>query len=274
MEAGGYSGNALKWTWASAATSPTGFTTIRNNLSAPTDEFLIEYYMKFDTGWQGSGQAYHPHLIHLLEAGSTAYQSLNTNDSSLYFEAQSDTSSPYNNHVTIEYQDTLRVNTDHGTPPQDLTNTTETRSATQCNTPYTSSGATNYDCYSDGGYYHSSNEWKATATITENTWVKIQTYIKKNTFTAGVGNFDGIIKSWVDGTLVIDKTEVLFAANAYSDTEWRQIVLAPYIGDGAPISESMWIDELGVWSVAHGSSLGGNSHFNNIGSGGSTINFN
>jgi len=248
-EAGGYSGNALKWTWASSATQPTGFSAIRNNLSAETDEFLIEYYVKYDTGWQGSGQAYHPHLIHVLSSDDTAYQGFAGSNSNLYFEALADTSSPYTNYPQIAHQDMMRVNDTEGTPPQDLTSVTEARSANQCNTPYAETGATSGSCYSSGGWY-SANTWKSSSvSIPANTWTKITSYIKLNTFTSGTANFDGIMRLWVDEDLAIESESVLYAAGEYEGATWDKIALAPYIGDGAPVSESMWIDELGVWAV-------------------------
>lgn len=249
-ESGGYSGNALKWEWASSVTTPTGFSTIRNNLTQATDEFLIEYYVKLDTGWQGSGQTYHPHFLGIMSEDDTDYQQPASSNSHLYFELLSDTSSPYTTYTNTLHQDTQRTNDSNGTPPVDLTSVTETRSANQCNTPYAESGATGGDCYNDGTDYSSWNRWKGDVSVPVNEWVKITSYIKSNTVTGGVANFDGILKTWVNDSLAVSSETVQFVTGAYDGKKWDKIILFPYIGDGSPISQSMWIDELEVWSIA------------------------
>lgn len=247
---GGYSGNALEWTWTSSATKPTGFSTIRRKFTA-SNEFLIEYYVKYETGWRGSGQNYHPHLVQIASSEDTDYQGTGDSNSMLYFESVANTSSPYTNYYQVAHQDMQRVNQSEGTPPVDLRETTETRSANHCNTPYSASGATGGDCYADGADYYSANRWRAQAiTIPANEWVLVQVYIKGNTFSGGEGNFDGILRAWVGGDLAVESEQVLFAAGVYESVmAWDKLILAPYIGDGSPIEQSMWIDELTISTV-------------------------
>lgn len=253
---GGYSGNALKWEWANSATQPTGFTTIRNNLSQATDEFLVEYYVKYDTGWQGSGQTYHPHLMHILSSDDTAYQGFAASNSNLYFESIANTASPYTNYPVFAHQDLVRA----VSAENDLTGVTETRSANNCDTPYALTGATSGTCYDSGGWY-SANTWNPkTVAIPDNAWTKITAHIKMNTFSNGVGNFDGIIKLWVNDSLAIESNNVLYAAGAYEGSTWDKIALAPWIGDGSPIPQSMWLDELNVWAIDPGDG-GGQTSF-------------
>jgi hypothetical protein len=247
----GYSGSALRWEGASAATKPTGFSTIRNNLSQAVDEFLIEYYVKYDSGWQGSRQTYHPHLMHILSSDDTSYQGFAASNSNLYFESLSDTSSPYTNYPIIAHQDLVRAVSD----TNDLTDITEARSANECDTPYEETGATNGVCYASGDNWYSSNTWKSQGiSIPESDWVKITAYIKTNTFTAGVANFDGIMKLWVNDSLAIESNTVLYAAGGYEGATWNKIALAPWIGDGSPVNQTMWLDELEIWTVESGSS--------------------
>lgn len=58
---------------------------------------------------------------------------------------------------------------------------------------------------------------------------------------------DGIVRVWVGDTLAIEDTGMIFAANAYATTSWDKVVLAPWIGDGSPKAQAMWIDELKVY---------------------------
>lgn len=245
-ESGGYSGNGLKWEWASAATNPTGFSTIRSYLSQATDEFLVEYYVKYDSGWQGSGAAYHPHLIHIISSEDTEYQGFSASNSSLYIESTVNTSSPYTNFPVIAHQDLLRAVSD----TNDLTGTTETRSANNCDTPYALTGASIGTCYASGDNWYSANNWiSQSVSIPNNEWAKITAYVKMNSFTSGVGNFDGIMRLWVNDNLAIDSETVLYAAGAYEGSTWDKIALAPWIGDGSPITQTMWLDELSIWTV-------------------------
>jgi len=253
VNSGGYSGNALTWAFAQYADTPTGWATMRNRLSSPASEFLIEYYVYFASGWQGSGEDWHPHMIHVMSSTDGDYAGMSSANSDLYFEVATDTSSPYTIRPRTGHQDELRVNASQGSVPNNLVSTTETRSANHCNTPYNLSGATAYDCYSHSGNYYSANWWIAPSiTIPANTWTKITAHVKRNTFTGGVGNFDGLMRVWVGDQLAINSTQVLYSAGAYQSTAWDKIVLAPYIGDGSPINQTMRLDELTISTVSSG----------------------
>lgn len=246
VQSGGHVGNALRWNWGDGATQPTGFSTIRNSFTQ-TDELFIEYYMKFDNGWRGSGLTYHPHMIHLQSVDDDIWQGLSRANNSIYLEAISEINSPYNIIPIIATQDFYRVNTTYGTPPNDLTATTETRSAYHCNTPASLSGATGI-CYNDGGGWYSANMWSSPEIIIpKDQWVKVEAYFKKNTFGGGVANFDGTMQMWINDELAIDKSTVLYATNYYNTTQWDKIILAPWIGDGSPIAQSMWLDEFKIY---------------------------
>ncbi len=250
--AGGYQGNALNWTWVTGNTNPTGFSTIRRILAQSFDEFIIEYYVKHGTGWVGSGVNYHPHLIHIVSTEDWAvngYGPMAGNHSNLYFESLVNGGV---NYPQIAHQDRERAVSSRS----DLTGVTETRSANDCDTPRALSGATSGTCYSSGGGWYSANTWRSsTVNIPAGEWVKITSHVKKNTFTAGIGNFDGILRVWVNDALAIESTSVMYAAGTYADTEWNKIALAPYMqpGNGSPANQTMWLDELSVWTVTGGS---------------------
>ena len=247
VNSGGQSGNALTWTWAEDGDVPTGWEAMRNRLASSASEFLIEYYVRLETGWQGSGLDWQPLIIHLMSTVDGDYAGLAHANSGLYFEVSG--SYPRTGH-----QDNLRVNTSNGTVPNDLRAVTETRSANHCNTPYSLSGADTYDCFAIGEDYYSANWWVSdTVSIPAGTWTKITAHVKRNTFTGGVGNFDGIMRLWVGDQLAISSDTVLYAAGAYQSTAWDKIVLAPYIGDGSPALQTMRLDELAVYEVANGS---------------------
>lgn len=246
---GGQSGNCLQWAWASGQTNPTNGGSSRYKFTNATDTIYMTYYIKFMSGWRGSQQTFHPHLIYLLSdldlANLGDYPPLANNYLNTYIEFLSDVGGSYGIHPQIALQDERRVNTSNGTPPNDLRAVTENRSVNRCNTPLYA-GVTSGDCYADNPYY-SSNTWRSSATVSTNVWHKVETYLKMNTVSAGKGQNDGIMQVWVDGALVLDQSNVLYRTAQDSTKKWKGLILAPYIGSGAPIAETMWLDELKIY---------------------------
>jgi chitodextrinase len=248
---GGQSGNCLQWAWSQGATKPTNGDAMRLQFT-PTDSLYVSFYVKFQSGWRGSQQTYHPHMFYILSNLDSAYSALANNYLDTYIEFVSDVGSPYTIRPQIALQDSLRVNSSLGTPPNNLSSTTENRSVTYCNTPLYS--GTTGDCY-NSGYWYSANEWKAsTASISTNAWHHVEVYIKMNSISGSKGQPDGIMQEWVDGIKVIDHSNILYRTNQDATKKWAQFVLAPYMGDGAPITETMWIDELTVSTASPNSS--------------------
>lgn len=75
-----------------------------------------------------------------------------------------------------------------------------------------------------------------------NTWYKVETYFRMNSISNN--RADGVMRMWVNGVLVIDKTNIIYRTNQNPTMKWRTLVIAPWIGDGSPRTQTMWIDEL------------------------------
>jgi len=246
---GGQTGNCIQWAWAQGATTPTNGGSMRMKFT-PTDSLYVSFYVKFQSGWRGSQQTYHPHMMLIPSNLDSEYAPLANNYLNTYIEFVSDVGSPYTIRPQLAIQDEKRVNTSNGTPPNNLTAITENRSVAYCNTPV-SSGATGI-CYADNPYY-SANVWKASSSsLSTNVWHRVEVYFKMNTISGGKGLSNGIMQKWVDGALVINKSDVLYRTNQDATKQWAQFVLAPYIGDGSPIAQNMWIDELKVTTALSG----------------------
>jgi len=249
IASGGQSGNSLQWAWAQGATTPTNGGAMRKKFT-PTDSLYVSFYVKFQSGWRGSQKAYHPHLIMIPSNLDADYTPLANNYLQTYIEFVSDVGSPYTIRPLLGLQDEKRVNTSNGTPPNNLTAVTENRSVNYCNTPV-SSGALG-TCYADNPYY-SANTWKASnASLSTNVWHKVDVYFKMNTISNNKGQSNGIMQQWVDGTLVINRSDVLYRTAQDATKKWAQFVLAPYIGDGSPIAQTMWLDQLTVSTSGSG----------------------
>jgi len=67
-----------------------------------------------------------------------------------------------------------------------------------------------------------------------------------NTVTGGNPVADGIMRMWVDGVSVYNVTNRIYRNGQNPTMKWRTFVIAPWIGDGSPQAQTMWIDDLTV----------------------------
>jgi hypothetical protein len=245
---GGQSGNCLQWAWTSGQTTPANGGSIRKKFT-PTDSLYVSFYVKFQSTWRGSQQPYHPHMIYIPSNLDPEYCPLASNYLSTYIEAVSDVGSPYTIRPMTGMQDNLRVNSScAGGPPCNMTTITENRSVTFCNGCKAGADCGQEGiCYNDGSSWYSVNIWKpGSSSIPTNQWVHVETYYKMNSISGNIGQADGVMKMWIDGVNIINSTNVVYRTNQDATKKWAQFVLAPYIGSGSPITQTMWIDELTV----------------------------
>ena len=60
----------------------------------------------------------------------------------------------------------------------------------------------------------------------------------------GIGQADGVMQYWFNGTLIFDRHDILYRTGAHPTLQFNQFLIAPYIGDGSPVDQSMFIDNL------------------------------
>ena len=89
--------------------------------------------------------------------------------------------------------------------------------------------ASSYEDWHDSGY-----------TLPLSSWKKIGAYLKMNT----VGQSDGVVRLYVDGEQVYAATDLAYRTS--SSVYFNTIAIAPWIGDGSPAAQTMWMDELAV----------------------------
>lgn len=130
----------------------------------------------------------------------------------------------------------------------DLTNITENRGVAGCN-GIPDGVAT--DCYQSGSYrngkWYRSTEVNFTSTQDANykgNWHKIEAFMKFNTVVNGKGIADGIMQLWSNGKLVVDRQNVIMRTAANSTMKFNAILIGPWIGDGSPVDQTTWIDDL------------------------------
>ncbi len=227
---------SARFHWDVNDTQPDSGASMRKKFTA-TDSFSVEYWVKYSSNWQGSGLSYHPHEFYILSDQDTDYNSLAYGYLSAYIEQNA-------LKPRLIVKDSANINTSQGVPPIDLTSITEDRSANGCNGEQDGYST---DCYQSSGVWINGKEFiSGSPLISLDTWHKVAAYFKLNTVAGSTTNADGIVQYWLDGSLVLDYQNVIMRTSAQPDIKFNQFVIAPYIGPGSPVDQTMWIDNLTV----------------------------
>lgn len=67
-----------------------------------------------------------------------------------------------------------------------------------------------------------------------------------NTVVGGIGLPDGILQYWLNGQLIMSRSDVLFRTGARANIQFNKLLIAPYMGPGSPVDQSMFVDNLVV----------------------------
>jgi len=234
------SGNsALEVRFNQGATTPT-FGGSARHIFDETESVYVSYWVKYSDNWVGSGASYHPHDIQLA-----------TNEDGLYI-------GPRDSHLTTyietNYQSGIRpvlgmrdrLNINTASIDTDLTHVTENRAAAGCNG---NTDGYRTGCFQMGSDWVNEKFWKDTQhSISPGVWHFVEVFFQLNSIQNGIGITDGVARYSLDGNIVLDMTDVLFRTGAHPNMKFRQFLLAPYIGDGSPLTQTMWIDDLTVAS--------------------------
>lgn len=210
-----------------------------------SDSVYISYYQKHSTNWIGSNRTYHPHVIHVMTNLEGDYLGPSTSHLTAYVEENS-------GKPVLAIQDALNI--DQENIGQDLSGVTELRAVAGCNGYSTADGSGPEDCYNAGTAYRNIKSWStetlffqdAPGNYYKGDWHHIEAYFKLNSIVNGVGVADGIVRYWYDDVMIIDHPNVLFRTGQHPNMKFNQFLLSPYIGDGSPVDQTMWIDELSV----------------------------
>lgn len=233
--------------WSQGGTGCSGGSPHRH-LFAASPAVYVSFWMKLGSQavvWQGSGKPYHPHLFQLLTDADGAYIGPNSSHFSALIEATLFT-------PRIAAADSAAVNVSLvGT---NLLASSTPHAVAGCNGNQNAS-ATCYPCSLPS--YCNSTFWDSTGpAFVNNQWHHVEFHAVMNSTTGGIANPDGILRLWVDGTLVIDYTNVYLRTGDNPNRKFNQLLLAPYIGDGSPIAQDLWIDNLVVADRPSGSQAG------------------
>ena len=228
---------------AGASTPTTGGA--QRHKFTPSNSLYVSFYVKYSTNWVGSGKSYHPHEFYILSSLDGDYDGPSENFLDVYIEEN------YQNggRPRLAIQDNKSVNTSQGAVPNNLIGVTENRSTSGCNGVVETNIFS--ECFNAGSYWYNSKQLTGPVTFQPNpgagyksNWNFVEAYFQLNTIVNGVGQANGVMQYWFNGTLIIDRHDILFRTGARPTLQFNQFLIAPYIGDGSPVDQSMWIDNL------------------------------
>lgn len=209
-------------------------------LFEPTGSVYVSFYIKYSENWTGSNLPYHPHEFLILTNMDSKWEGPAYTHLTSYIE--------HNEGVPLlSIQDAKNI--DEARIGEDLTDISEARAVAGCNG---STDGYNDDCYLSGETHRNGKQWKAEGVYFadepgpyyKNDWHLIEAYFQLNSIEAGIGITDGVLKYWYDGELLINHEDVLFRTGEQPDILYNQFMVAPWIGDGSPVSQTMWLDNL------------------------------
>ena len=213
----------------------------------PTPTVYLSYWVKYSTNWVGSGHTYHPHEFHFLTTEDGDYAGPASSHLTTYVEHNYQASGGF---PQLEWQDGLNI--DQTKINVNLVGVSENRSVAGCNG--NADGIVG-DCYdAGGGVYDNGKALRATqayflpnpGTGYKSDWHHVEAYFQLNSIVGGIGQTDGIARYWFDGVLIIEKLNAQFRTGAHPNMMFNQLLMAPYIGDGSPVTQSAYYDDLTV----------------------------
>ena len=238
--------SSAQYRFLAGATGPTSGGSQRHKFT-PSNSFYLSYYVKYSANWVGSNHPYHPHEFQAMSTLDGDYDGPSDGYMVVYVEQN------YQNGGSprLAMQDNKSVNYSYGALPNNLIGVTENRSTGGCNGMAEANMFS--ECFDFGTYWY--NDKQLTGPVVfqpnpgpgyKNDWNFVEAYFQLNTIVNGIGQADGVMQYWFNGTLILDRHDVLFRTGAHPTLQFNQFLIAPYIGDGSPVDQSMFIDNLRV----------------------------
>lgn len=232
--------SSLQFSFKRGGTTPTSGGAMRR-VFPESESVYLSYHIKYSSNWVGSGKSYHPHQFYFLTNQDDKWSGLAETHMTAYIEDNG-------GRLQFVIQDTKNV--DQRQVNKNLVNTTENRGIAGCNGDSDGHGAG--DCYNAGGLYRNGKAWRAkeisfSSSPGENykaDWHQVETFIKLNSIVNGKGVADGVIQMWVDGRLIMNHTDIMLRTGQQAQMRFNQLAIGPYIGDGSPVDQSFWVDDL------------------------------
>jgi len=238
------SNSSAQYRYLAGAQQPTTGGAQRHKFT-PTSTLYVSYYVKYSANWVGSNQPYHPHEFYAMSNLDGDWDGPANAYMTVYLEQN------YQNggKPAMYIQDNKSINTTSGALPNNLVGVTENRSTGGCNGLAESNWSV-VNCYNAPPWYNAKGMIGPVVFQPnpgagyKNNWNFVEGYYQLNTIVNGIGQPDGVMQYWFNGALIIDRHDVVYRTGAHPTLQFSQFLIAPYIGDGSPVDQSMFIDNL------------------------------
>jgi hypothetical protein len=202
---------SLKYRFDAGKILPSDSDGVRH-LFEPGESVYVRFRMKLSPNWKWTGRPYGPHFIYFMTTENDRYHGPAASRLTLYIE-------PVNGKLRLAAQDIQNANTPHGLTQGPL----------------------------KGGYngnFYDSDE----ILFDDGRWHLVEAYFRLNTLdeSANQPKRDGVARGWVDGKLVVDRSDIVLRSNDFPKMKFTQFLLAPYFHGGVPNDQSLLIDDLAV----------------------------
>ncbi len=239
---------SLALNFAAGGTTPTTLVRARHAI-APTSSVYIRYWVRYSDNWVGSGHTYHPHEFYFVTSEDPAYVGPSFTHLTTYVEDN------YQNggYATLAAQDAANI--DVNNIGANLVGVTENRASSGCN-GYADNPPLP-DCYQSGTQWFNDKRWESASPVFlattgagyKGNWNEVEAYFQLNSIVNNVGQTDGVMQYWINGQLVIDQHNVLFRTGVHPTMQFNQFIIGWYIGDGSPVAQTAWVDDLVVMTA-------------------------
>ncbi len=212
-------------------------------LFTPSPEVYLSFWIKYSVNWTGSNKPYHPHQFHFVTTEDDRYVGPSYTHLTLYIEENE-------RRPLLAMQDSKNIDTAH--IKQDISKTTELRAVAGCNG--SSDAYPTGDCYPSNNLWFNGKQWvspKLTFLFDkgpyyQNDWHHVEAYFRLNSIVDDKAIADGIAQYWFDDSLLISAQNIMLRTAQHPSMMFNQFLIAPYIGDGSPVEQTMWVDEVRV----------------------------
>lgn len=207
----------------------------------PVDNLTFTVQMKHSESWKWTGVLWHPHEFLFMtnaddDGRGPAYTYL-----TFYVEI-------INGIPRVAIQDGRNV--DESRVGQDLVAVTESRSVAGGNGDSDGYGEGNY--YRIGKVHRNGKHWEPPGVFfsdlwgdyDKTKWHEMKARIVLNSVKDGIGQQDGIIQMWYDGTLIMDHHDVTFRTGQHPDLKIDKFLMLPYMDPKAKGEQKIWIDDI------------------------------
>ena len=225
-----------------------------------TEAVHLTVRIRYDDGWVGSNRPYHPHEFHFLTNADDRFVGPARTHLTLYVEQVGGTplialqDSRNVDPACVRRNDGVAVGCAGGSVEDFPFG--EDRSVAACNGLLGDIDGS--DCFPTGSdSWYSSRAWRADRAIFLEAapedgpgggdgWRLVEAYLALNSIQDGRGVPDGRIRLWVDGEEVVASDSILMRTARHPGMAFQHLLVAPYIGDGSPIDQSLRIGEITV----------------------------